>query len=124
MASGGGSWKGLWVVTVAAVAVTVLATTRVWNPWPQVWSWITTSGPVAPGTTWQQTLGGTPQSVAIAGEAVIVEYRTSVEAYGLTAAVKLWSSDADWASTRPPARSGGPTRPPRRSGHTRTRSWT
>jgi outer membrane protein assembly factor BamB len=98
MASGGGSWKGLWVVTVAAVAVTVLATTRVWNPWPQVWSWITTSGPVAPGTTWQQTLGGTPQSVAIAGEAVIVEYRTSVEAYGLTAAVKLWSSDADWAS--------------------------
>jgi outer membrane protein assembly factor BamB len=98
MASGGGSWKGLWVVTVAAVAVTVLATTRVWNPWPQVWSWITTSGPVAPGTTWQQTLGGTPQSIAIAGEAVIVEYRTSVEAYGLTAAVKLWSSDADWAS--------------------------
>ncbi|MDI6103837.1 hypothetical protein QLQ12_35005 [Actinoplanes sp. NEAU-A12] len=98
MASGGGSWKGLWVVTVAAVALTVLATTRVWNPWPQLWSWVTASGPVAPGTRWQQSLGGTPQSVAVAGEAVIVEYRTSVEAYGLTAAVKLWSSDADWAS--------------------------
>ncbi|SFF52377.1 hypothetical protein SAMN05421541_112115 [Actinoplanes philippinensis] len=98
MASGGGSWKGLWVVTVAAVALTVLATTHTWNPFPQLWSWITTSGPVAPGTRWQQSLGGTPQSVSIAGEAVIVEYRTSVEAYGLTAAVKLWSSDADWAA--------------------------
>ncbi|PWK46666.1 hypothetical protein [Actinoplanes xinjiangensis] len=98
MASGGGSWKGLWVVTVAAVALTVLAATHTWNPFPQLWAWITTSGPVAPGTRWQQSLGGTPQSVAIAGDAVIVEYRTSVEAYGLTAAVKLWASDADWAA--------------------------
>ncbi|MBG0568931.1 hypothetical protein [Actinoplanes aureus] len=91
-----GSGKGL--ALVAAVTVTVLATTGVWNPFPRMWSWITTSGPVAPGARWQQELGGTPQSVAIAGDAVIVEYRNSVEAYGLTAAVPLWSSDADWAS--------------------------
>ncbi|MBB2945753.1 hypothetical protein FB565_005511 [Actinoplanes lutulentus] len=97
MASGGGSWKGYTVLTTAVV-VTVLATTGVWNPFPQMWSWVNTSGPVAPGTRWQQTLGGTPQSVAIVGDAVIVEYRTSVEAYGLTAAVPLWKSDADWAS--------------------------
>ncbi|HWS34958.1 MAG TPA: hypothetical protein VN408_19740 [Actinoplanes sp.] len=68
-----------------------------WNPFPQLWSWINTSGPIAAGTRWQQSLGGSPQSVAVAGDAVIVEYRTSVEAYGKTAAVKLWSSDADWA---------------------------
>lgn len=97
MASGGGSWKG-YTLVAAAVVVTVLATTGVWNPFPQIWSWFTTSGPVAPGSRWQQELGGTPQSVAIVGDAVIVEYRTSVEAYGLTAAVPLWSSDADWAS--------------------------
>ena len=98
MASGGGSWKGFTLVAATAVALTVLATTNVWNPFPQLWSWINTSGPIAPNTRWQQALGGTPQSVAIAGDAVIVEYRTSVEAYGLTAAVKLWSSDADWAA--------------------------
>ncbi|SDT75554.1 outer membrane protein assembly factor BamB family protein [Actinoplanes derwentensis] len=97
MASGGTSWKGLSVVAAATVVITVLAATNVWNPFPQLWSWITTSGPIAAGTRWQQTLGGTPQSVAVAGDAVIVEYRTSLEAYGLTAAVKLWSSDADWA---------------------------
>ncbi|MFC7534945.1 PQQ-binding-like beta-propeller repeat protein [Actinoplanes sp. GCM10030250] len=83
---------------VAAVTITVLASTGVWNPFPQVWSWITTNGPVAPGARWQQELGGTPQSVAVVGDSVIVEYRTSVEAYGLTAGVPLWSSDADWAS--------------------------
>ncbi|GLY08071.1 PQQ-binding-like beta-propeller repeat protein [Actinoplanes sp. NBRC 101535] len=97
MASPGGSWKGLTLVA-ATVVVTVLAATGVWNPFPQLWSWVTTSGPVAPGARWQQQLGGTPQSVAIAGDSVIVEYRTSIEAYGLTAGVKLWSSDADWAS--------------------------
>ncbi|GID43217.1 hypothetical protein Aca07nite_04920 [Actinoplanes capillaceus] len=97
MASGGGSWKG-YTLVAATVVVTVLAATGVWNPFPQLWSWISTSGPIAPGARWQQQLGGSPQSIAIAGDSVIVEYRTSVEAYGLTAAVKLWSSDADWAS--------------------------
>ncbi|KUL27609.1 PQQ-binding-like beta-propeller repeat protein [Actinoplanes awajinensis] len=91
-----GTWKGLTLV--AAITVTVLASTGVWNPFPQVWDWISTSGPVAPGTQWQQRLGGTPQSVSVAGDAVVVEYRTSVEAYNLTTAVKLWSTDADWAA--------------------------
>ncbi|AEV88904.1 hypothetical protein ACWT_7895 [Actinoplanes sp. SE50] len=91
-----GTWKGFTLV--AAVTVTVLAATGVWNPFPRLWEWVNTSGPVAPGTRWQQRLTGTPQSVAVIGDAVVVEYRTSVEAYGLTAAVKLWESDADWAA--------------------------
>ncbi|GAA4594104.1 hypothetical protein BJY16_001213 [Actinoplanes octamycinicus] len=91
-----GTWKG--VTLVAAVTVTVLATTGVWNPFPQLWEWVSTSEPVAPGTTWQQRLGGAPQSVAVAGESVIVEYRTSVEAYHLSTAVRMWSTDADWAA--------------------------
>ncbi|MEV6344403.1 PQQ-binding-like beta-propeller repeat protein [Actinoplanes sp. NPDC051851] len=90
-----GSWKGY--TFVAATVITVLAATGVWNPFPKLWTWINTSEPIAPGTTWQQRLGGTPQSVAVVGDTVLVEYRTSVEAYGLTAAVKLWGSDADWA---------------------------
>ncbi|GIF11163.1 PQQ-binding-like beta-propeller repeat protein [Actinoplanes teichomyceticus] len=91
-----GAVKGLTLV--AAVTVTVLAATGMWNPFPGLWKWISTSGPLAPGTRWQQQLGGAPQSVAIAGESVIVEYRTSVEAYNLTTAVRLWEADADWAT--------------------------
>ncbi|WP_436525799.1 outer membrane protein assembly factor BamB family protein [Actinoplanes sp. HUAS TT8] len=90
-----GTWKG--VTLVAAVTVTVLASTGVWNPFPQLWEWVNTSGPVAPGTRWQQRLTGTPQSVSVVGESVVVEYRTSVEAYNLSTAVKTWRSDADWA---------------------------
>ena len=83
----------------AVIIVTVLVSTRTWNPFPQVWTWINTSEPIASGAArWQTTIGGSPQSVTIAGDAVIVEYRTSVEAYGLTAGVKLWGSDADWAA--------------------------
>ena len=97
MASGSSPWKGY--ALVAVVVVIVLATTGAWNPWPRVWAWINTSEPVAAGAArWQVRIGGSPQSVAIAGNAAIVEYRTSVEAYGLTAGVRLWGSDADWAS--------------------------
>jgi outer membrane protein assembly factor BamB len=97
MASGGSPWKGY--ALVAVVIVIVLATTGVWNPWPKVWSWVNTSEPIAgDAAAWQQQIGGSPQSVAVTGDAVIVEYRTSIEAYGLTAGVKLWKSDADWAS--------------------------
>jgi hypothetical protein len=97
MASGGSPWKGYGLVAI--VLVIVLATTGVWNPWPKVWSWINTSEPIAEGASrWQTTIGGTPQSVAIAGDSVIVEYRTSVEAYGLTAGLQLWKNDADWAA--------------------------
>lgn len=97
MASGGSPWKGY--ALVAIVIVIVLATTGVWNPWPQVWAWVNTSEPIAGNAArWQQRIGGSPQSVAVVGDAVIVEFRTSIEAYGITAGVKLWDNDADWAS--------------------------
>ncbi|GAA2530425.1 hypothetical protein Ahu01nite_093930 [Winogradskya humida] len=83
---------------IGVVAVVVLAVTGVWNPWPNVWSWVTQSDPIAEGVaSWQAPIGGSPHSITITGGSVIVEYRTSVEAYGLTAGVKLWKSDADWA---------------------------
>ncbi|HEY0002044.1 MAG TPA: hypothetical protein VGB74_16455 [Actinoplanes sp.] len=98
MASGGSPAKGYLLVAVTVLIV--LATTGAWNPWPKVWAWVDTSEPIADGAArWQQTIGGSPRSVALAGDAVIVEYRTSIEAYGLTAGVKLWGSDADWAAT-------------------------
>jgi outer membrane protein assembly factor BamB len=97
MASGGSPLKGS--ALVAVVTVVVLATTGVWNPWPKVWGWVNTSEPIAPGAArWQQTIGGSPQNVTLAGDAAIVGYRTSVEAYDLTAGVRLWKSDADWAA--------------------------
>jgi hypothetical protein len=97
MASGGSPWKTYGLVIV--VVVIVLSTTGVWNPFPQLWAWINTSGPIAAGASrWQQTIGGSPQDVTIAGDTVIVGYRTSIEAYGLTAGLKLWNSDADWAA--------------------------
>lgn len=95
--SSGGSPVRAWLLA-AVLVMTVLVSTKVWNPFPQIWRWINTTEPIASGTArWQQTIGGTPQNVTIAGDAVIVEYRTSVEAYGLFAGVKLWGSDADWA---------------------------
>ena len=97
VASGSPGWKGY--ALLVGVVVIILSTTGVWNPFPKLWSWINTTDPIAAGVAqWQLSLGGTPQSVTIAGGAVIVEYRTSVEAYGVGAGVKLWKSDADWAS--------------------------
>lgn len=97
MASGG-SPRGAYAVA-AVVVVIVLSTTGVWNPFPKIWSWLNTSEPIAVGVSrWQTTIGGSPQSVTIANDAVIVEYRTSVEAYGLFAGLKLWGNDADWAA--------------------------
>ncbi|GLY96998.1 hypothetical protein [Actinoplanes sp. NBRC 103695] len=81
------------------VGLVVLALTNVFNPWPKVWSWVTAAGPIADGASqWQIKLSGSPASVTIAGDAAIIEYRTRVESYGLGAGVKLWQSDADWAS--------------------------
>jgi len=97
MASPNSPWKAYGLVVV--VVVIVLSTTGVWNPFPQLWTWINRSEPIAAGvSTWQQTIGGSPQDVTIVGDAVIVAYRTSIEAYGITAGLKLWGSDADWAA--------------------------
>jgi outer membrane protein assembly factor BamB len=98
MASGGSpSWRGC--LTAAALVLTVLISTRTWNPFPRIWAWVDTGDPIASGVaTWQRSIGGSPQNVTVAGDAIIVGYRTSVEAYGLAAGVPLWRSDADWAA--------------------------
>jgi hypothetical protein len=93
----GPGWKSFAVF--AGAVLLVLTTTGVWNPFPRVWTWVNATPPIAAGAAqWQQRLGGAPQSVTFAGTAVIVEYHTSVEAFGLGAGVKLWQSDADWAA--------------------------
>jgi outer membrane protein assembly factor BamB len=87
------------VAILAVVGIVVLATTHVFNPWPQVWSWVTASSPVAEGVSqWQVKLSGSPSGITIANDTVIVEYRTRVESYGIGAGIKLWQSDADWAT--------------------------
>jgi outer membrane protein assembly factor BamB len=97
MASGGSPWKGYALSVI--VLLVVLATTHVFNPWPKLWTWFNTSSPIVDsGSQWQQSIGGSPQNVTIVNDAIIVEYRTSVEAYGLGAGVKLWNSDADFAA--------------------------
>jgi hypothetical protein len=84
---------------LAVVAVVVLAATGVWNPFPAVWDRITSSEPLAgAAASWQQKLGGTARSVTVTGGAVVVEYRTRIEAFGVAAGVQLWEKNADWSA--------------------------
>ncbi|TDB74437.1 hypothetical protein E1182_19205 [Micromonospora sp. KC721] len=81
------------------VVVVVLAATGVWNPFPAVWDWVGSRKPISePDVVWQQRVGGTPKSVTIAGDTVVVEQRTRVEARNLTTGTQLWERKADWAA--------------------------
>ncbi|MEV4416642.1 hypothetical protein [Catellatospora sp. NPDC049609] len=91
-----------WLVA-AAVAMTVLVSTGVWNPFPGLWDWINTSGPIAdPPTRWQERLGGTPQTVTLLGDQLILEHRDSVEARSRATGRRIWSTPADWAAVAGP----------------------
>ncbi|MEU8299272.1 PQQ-binding-like beta-propeller repeat protein [Micromonospora sp. NPDC048909] len=84
---------------LALIAVIVLAATGVWNPFPAVWDWVDRSEPISePDVVWQQRIGGTPKSVTFAGDAVVVEQRTRVEARALATGDQLWERKADWAA--------------------------
>ncbi|MDG4828113.1 PQQ-binding-like beta-propeller repeat protein [Solwaraspora sp. WMMD1047] len=86
-------------LALALVAVVVLALTGVWNPFPGVWEWVNRSRPLSePDVVWQQRVGGTPKSVTIAGDTVIVEHRTRVEALSLATGSKLWERKVDWSA--------------------------
>ncbi|KXK58826.1 hypothetical protein AWW66_27615 [Micromonospora rosaria] len=86
-------------LALALVAVVALAVTGVWNPFPGVWDWVKRSEPISePDVVWQERIGGTPRSVTIAGDAVVVEQRTRVEARSLATGVQLWERKADWAA--------------------------
>lgn len=94
--------KGLGVrgwLLLGLITVVVLAATGVWNPFPAVWDWVDRSKPISePDVVWQQRVGGTPKSVTIAGDTVIVEQRTRVEARSLANGAQLWERKADWAA--------------------------
>ncbi|MFU8874911.1 PQQ-binding-like beta-propeller repeat protein [Micromonospora sp. SL4-19] len=81
------------------MTVIVLAATGVWNPFPAMWDWVDRSEPISePDVVWQQRIGGTPKSVTIAGDTVVVEQRTRVEARSLATGTQLWERKADWAA--------------------------
>ncbi|MGB2571179.1 hypothetical protein ACPFP2_22430 [Micromonospora citrea] len=81
------------------VTVVVLAATGVWNPFPTMWDWVDRRQPISePDVVWQQRIGGTPKSVTIAGDTVVVEQRTRVEARSLATGAQLWERKADWAA--------------------------
>ncbi|WP_120317375.1 outer membrane protein assembly factor BamB family protein [Catellatospora citrea] len=92
-----------WLVAVA-VALTVLVSTGVWNPFPDLWTWINTSGPVAdPMPRWQERLGGTPQTLTLTDDFVVVEHRDSVEALNRFTGRRNFSTEADWSAVAGPA---------------------
>ncbi|WP_245718627.1 PQQ-binding-like beta-propeller repeat protein [Micromonospora rhizosphaerae] len=98
MAKGGGLGVRGWLL-VGLITVVILAATGVWNPFPTMWDWVDRSEPISePDLVWQQRVGGTPKSVTIAGDAVIVEQRTRVEARSLATGTQLWERKADWAA--------------------------
>ncbi|WBB76895.1 PQQ-binding-like beta-propeller repeat protein [Micromonospora sp. WMMD1128] len=81
------------------ITVVVLAATGVWNPFPGLWDWVDRSKPISePDVVWQQRVGGTPRSVTIAGDTVIVEQRTRVESRNLADGTQLWERKADWSA--------------------------
>lgn len=97
-----GSARGLGAksaLAIALIVVIVLAATNVWNPFPGVWDWVNRDDPLSePDVVWQQRVGGTPQNVNIAGNTVVIRYRTRVEARSLATGVRLWERKADWAA--------------------------
>ncbi|QOC90025.1 outer membrane protein assembly factor BamB family protein [Micromonospora craniellae] len=98
MAKGSGLGVRGWLLLGLATVV-ALAATGVWNPFPTVWDFVNRRQPISsPDVVWQQRIGGTPRSVTIAGEAVIVEQRTRVEARSLAAGSQLWERKADWSA--------------------------
>ncbi|MDQ7910662.1 PQQ-binding-like beta-propeller repeat protein [Phytohabitans sp. ZYX-F-186] len=98
MANGTASGRTGWVVA-ALIVLVILVSTNTWNPFPGIWEWVSASQPLSsPNVSWQQRLGSGPQSVTFAGNAVVVEHRTSVEARGVSTGAQLWEKDKDWAA--------------------------
>lgn len=86
-------------LALALIAVVILTATGVWNPFPTMWDWANRRQPISePDVVWQQRIGGTPKSVTIAGDVVVVEQRTRVEARSLATGTQLWERKADWAA--------------------------
>lgn len=86
-------------MVAALIVLVILVSTNTWNPFPGIWEWVSASQPLStPNVLWQERLGSGPQSVTFAGNAVVVEHRTSVEARGISSGAQLWETDKDWAA--------------------------
>ncbi|RIV32654.1 outer membrane protein assembly factor BamB family protein [Micromonospora radicis] len=98
MAKGSGLGVRGWLL-LGLTTVVALAATGVWNPFPGMWDWVNRRSPISePDVLWQQRIGGTPRSVTIAAETVVVEQRTRVEARSLATGSQLWERKADWSA--------------------------
>lgn len=88
-----------WAALVAVLLV-VLGFTGVLTPFlNNVWAFVNKSSPLStPAPAWQTQLGGTPRTATVAGGAVVIEYRTLIEARGLGSGSQLWEKKADWAA--------------------------
>jgi hypothetical protein len=98
-----GKAAGRFEAALGIIGVLALATTAIlitgWNPLPQLQQWFERSGKLAePEATWVERVGGQPSAAVVAGGAVIVTMRGTVEARGLNAGTMLWQREADWAA--------------------------
>lgn len=89
---------------MAVVAVlTLLVTTGLWNPFPGIAAWLTTSQPLAdPALPWQERLGGVPKSLTLLDRFVVVEQRESVEVRSRSSGRRIWQTKSDWATVAGP----------------------
>src|SRR5689334_9025095 len=95
--SGGICWK-CWSFVVV-IAMTLLISTNVWNPFPGLWDWFSESRPLAdPALQWQERLGAVPKTVTLLDRFVVVEQRESVEVRTRQAGQRVWEAKADWAA--------------------------
>lgn len=87
-----------WLVALIA-ALVLMVSTGVWNPFPDLWTWINTSSPLSePEADWQERLGGVPTTVTLLEDHVVIEHRRSVEVRSRSTGRQIWETDADWAA--------------------------
>lgn len=96
----------LGAIGVLALIITAILVTG-WNPLPKVsgdfsdwWEKVASStGKLSePQTLWTDRVGGQPSAAVIAGDAVVVQMRGTIEARGLRSGTELWNKEADWAA--------------------------
>jgi hypothetical protein len=91
--------RALLLLMTAALVVTLLISSNVWNPIPQLtlwWAKLTEMSEPVPA--WHARLGGVPDraTVTTTGQ-VVLATRGLVEGYDRDTGRKLWHHDADWA---------------------------